>query len=301
MQMNFTGVTLLLLLSLVGGNSLYASPNFEIRAHRGGRVDAPENILPAFIQGIKSGSDSIEFDIHFTQDKKIVISHDPFLDRRCKKMNVLKVDSKKPIIEMNIKEIKQFECGSLPDSEFPNQTLYPGARVPILQDALDLLDRKELNFSKSFRYAIEIKIWPDHPEYTPSRSEIAQLLMKSLKTERILKHTTVISFDLGVLVEIKKINSDLSTQLLVGDAAELVRVTEQPESYKTTVDAILPYWELVNSTNLLALKKSGFRVMPWFPNEVTEWKTLLDLGVDGITTDDPRNLKKFLHHYEESK
>ena len=45
-------------------------------AHRGARLEAPENTLPAFARAIELGADGIEFDVRLTRDRVPVISHD---------------------------------------------------------------------------------------------------------------------------------------------------------------------------------------------------------------------------------
>ena len=44
-----------------------------IHAHRGFGQKAPENTLSAFEAAIEIGADAIEFDIHYTRDRKIVV------------------------------------------------------------------------------------------------------------------------------------------------------------------------------------------------------------------------------------
>ncbi len=50
-------------------------------AHRGGGDLFPENTLTAFRQSEELGVDAIECDIHRTKDGKLVIAHDPDLNR----------------------------------------------------------------------------------------------------------------------------------------------------------------------------------------------------------------------------
>ena len=50
-------------------------------AHRGGRAIAPENTLVAFDAGIAAGADGLEFDVHLSRDRQVVIIHDGTLER----------------------------------------------------------------------------------------------------------------------------------------------------------------------------------------------------------------------------
>ncbi len=49
--------------------------------HRGAAAYQPENTIPAFEAGIASGADAVECDVHLSQDREMVVMHDPTLDR----------------------------------------------------------------------------------------------------------------------------------------------------------------------------------------------------------------------------
>jgi glycerophosphoryl diester phosphodiesterase len=49
--------------------------------HRGARVYAPENTLPAFDLALQHGAHGFEFDVRCTRDRQTVICHDPKLNR----------------------------------------------------------------------------------------------------------------------------------------------------------------------------------------------------------------------------
>ncbi len=56
-------------------------PAFEIIAHRGGSLEAPENTLQAIEHGIAVGSDWQEIDVTLTCDGHAVVIHDDTLER----------------------------------------------------------------------------------------------------------------------------------------------------------------------------------------------------------------------------
>ncbi len=58
-------------------------------AHRGARLEAPENTIPAFARAIELGADGIEFDVRLTKDRVPVISHDEHIhDERGKQISI---------------------------------------------------------------------------------------------------------------------------------------------------------------------------------------------------------------------
>ncbi|KAF4999096.1 hypothetical protein FGRMN_2711 [Fusarium graminum] len=50
-------------------------------AHRGAKLDWPENTMAAFRGAVKTGAHAIETDIHLSSDGVAVLSHDPSLER----------------------------------------------------------------------------------------------------------------------------------------------------------------------------------------------------------------------------
>lgn len=57
------------------------APQLLLLGHRGARLYAPENTLPAFDLALKHGADGFEFDVRITRDRQTIICHDPKLNR----------------------------------------------------------------------------------------------------------------------------------------------------------------------------------------------------------------------------
>ena len=55
--------------------------NFMIVGHRGFRSQYPENTIPSFLAAMDYGLDSLEFDVHPTKDRKLVVTHDHTVER----------------------------------------------------------------------------------------------------------------------------------------------------------------------------------------------------------------------------
>lgn len=119
----------------------------------------PENTLPGFEYAIRVGADALEMDVAVTRDDVVVVSHDP-------KMNPLicrSPDAPRAIRQLTLAELQRWDCGALPNPRFPKQTPIPGARVPTLDQVLDLADRGD------FLFNIEVKSFPDRPALAPPR------------------------------------------------------------------------------------------------------------------------------------
>lgn len=76
----------------------------RICAHRGLSKRVPENTLPAFMAAYAIGADEIEFDVRLTKDNKMIISHDPSLNR------VACVDKK--VNEITFDEMRKINAGA---------------------------------------------------------------------------------------------------------------------------------------------------------------------------------------------
>ena len=114
-------------------------------AHRGyhsrllNHQKIPENSLDAFRQAIKKNY-SIEFDIHFTKDFKMIVFHDFFLGRLTTKRGY--------VFNKSLDYIKEARLSN-------NQT------IPTMEEAFNLIDGRvpvllEIKYSKHIRKNLEL-------------------------------------------------------------------------------------------------------------------------------------------------
>lgn len=99
--------------------------NIMLVGHRGIRALYPENTLLSFQKALEMHFDLIEFDVHFTKDKVLVVCHDATLDRT--------TNSTGAIREKTLEEIKQVDAGIRKGAEFAGQ------RIPTLREVLELM------------------------------------------------------------------------------------------------------------------------------------------------------------------
>jgi glycerophosphoryl diester phosphodiesterase len=55
-----------------------------------------------------------------------------------------------------------------------------------------------------------------------------------------------------------------------------------------------PAASLVDASGVTSAHEAGIKVLPWTVNDTKGWSKLIEAGVDGIITDDPEALLKFL-------
>ena len=96
-----------------------------VHGHRGARTSMPENTIPAFEFAIRHGTDVLEMDMAVTKDNVIVLSHDSELDR---KICTGPEGMTNVIRELTLAQVKQWDCGSKGNPDFPKQKTVPGTR-----------------------------------------------------------------------------------------------------------------------------------------------------------------------------
>lgn len=53
--------------------------SLEVYGHRGEAGHYPENTIPGFLSAVAKGVHAIELDVVISKDKKVVVSHEPFM------------------------------------------------------------------------------------------------------------------------------------------------------------------------------------------------------------------------------
>lgn len=89
--------------------------NIMLVGHRGLRDLYPENTMVSFQAALDLKMDLIEFDVHFTKDKHIVVCHDANIDRT--------TNGSGAICDMTLEEVKSYDAGSWMAEEFAGQQI----------------------------------------------------------------------------------------------------------------------------------------------------------------------------------
>ena len=244
----------------------------EIIAHRGASYDAPENTLSAVNLGWKVDADAVEIDIRLTADGRIALMH----DESAKRTGGRDV----PIAKATLAELKKLDVGRWKAQQFA------GERIPTLEEVLRTIpDGKRL--------FIEIK---SGPEILP---ELKRVLDAAGKPP---SQTPLICFSYETMQAAKRLMPGLKMYWLV--KYERNKKTGQlnhtaKELIELAKAADLDGLDLGNTPPLdqdfvRAVKSSGLKLYVYTINDVEKARQYQNLGVDGITTDRPRYLKKEL-------
>lgn len=233
-------------------------------AHRGARKVAPENTLEAFRKAIKLGFDGVEFDVVITKDKVPIVFHGNDLS--------LITRAKGLIHEMLYEDIAKIDAGSLFDPK------YAGEKIPRLEEALALLQDSSMFLN------VEIKSQPrGHNGIEPL---VADLIKKYGLQNRVL----VSSFSPLILRRFRKIAPEIPASLLVGPNPFFFLKTLLSVNM-LRVSAINPVFQYTSEALVLFAKEQKYRVYVWNVNTRQEYARAIELGVDGIITDEPELLK----------
>lgn len=268
----------------------------EVQGHRGARGVRPENTLPAFQYALEIGVNTLELDTVVTKDGIVVVSHDPILNSDiCLDSRGQKIQKKMAIRSLTLEELKKFDCGSLINPKFPKQIPQPKTPIPTLAEVFELVIESKLPQAKKIQFNIETKIDEDHPDLTPEPEEFVRLILATVKKYQLISRTTLQSFDFRTLKVARQLEPTINLAILLESrpfgASSMIKLLQ---TYQAQI--ISPRYQWLKESDILALHKVGARVIPWTPNEKSDWKKLIEWGVDGIITDDPESLIDFINH-----
>jgi glycerophosphoryl diester phosphodiesterase len=278
------------------------SIELDLQGHRGARGLFPENTLPAFKAAMDIGVNTLELDTVLTKDKQLIIHHDTNLNPEiCIWTNGSKVEAI-PVKNFTVSELKELDCGALKNKRFPEQAIVPGTKLSTLKEFFMYVKEyeRENKISRPFLFNIETKI--NEKNYTNEDiSDYARIMVKTIEEAGVVKRSTVQSFVLEVLPEVKKLNPEITTSALfapsktdyfllkIGSSAPGNAIIEKTKLLKAEI--ISPYYEYVNPEFVRASRKSKIKVIPWTVNDEQVMRKLILDGVDGLISDYPNKLK----------
>ena len=265
---------------------------FDVQGHRGCRGLMPENTIPAMIKAVQLGVTTLEMDVVITADKKVILSHEPFMSREIAtspegKSITLKDEKKYNIYQMDFATVSHWDVGSRPHLRFPRQEKMKVSK-PLLEAVFDSVEAyiKKHKLPPVY-YNIETKSQPSSDNiFHPEPAEFTNLLMDVILKKNMKARVIIQSFDVRTLKVIHEKFSDLRTALLVegiskqGLAENLQELGFIPSVYS-------PEFNLVNAAMVTSCKEKGMKLIPWTVNDKANIDKLKTLGVDGIITDYP--------------
>jgi glycerophosphoryl diester phosphodiesterase len=246
-----------LLLGLSGAASAQPRQIVAI-AHRGEHLHHPENTLPAYQEAIRAGADYFEVDVRTTSDGKLVLSHDGAVARR--------TNGRGDIGKMTFDEVRALDAGVKSGPEFA------GTKVPTFDEALDLARGK-------------IGIYVDVKQAS------AQDLVKHIEEHGMVDHV-VIYTGLSEGKDIQKLNPKLKIMPEAGTVEGAKHLIERLHPPVMAFDEADFTPEVIRVAKEANAKVYVDRLGK--ADNQAGWQSAIDAGADGIQTDHPAELVKYL-------
>lgn len=205
---------------------------------------------------------------------------------------------------LSASNLRSFVCAENPDpGSFPDQnsdrTELAGHDYGIvtLSEFFEFVERYASSDEKTdaqrrdarrVEFFLETKRHPDNPSYIddgfdgegPARME--KELVSVVREFDVVDRTIVQGFTIPSLWAAKELEPDLRLSVAESERdAPLAEYAERGASYWS------PNGDLVDEESLEEAHEAGLRVVPWTVNESSEIERLIELGVDGLITDDP--------------
>ncbi len=269
----------------------------EVQGHRGERGYFPENSLPGFISAVNKGVDVLELDVVISRDKKVVVSHEPYMSS----LYVLtpsgdsipkEKEQSYNLYEMSYDSIKIFDAGSKGNRLFPDQKKMSTYK-PLLSEVIEAVENYiKANELEAVLYNIELKSVPSlYGRYQPHPEEFAALVMQVIQEKEMEDKINLQSFDPVILNVLRKKYPEIELAYLVsgeGIQKNLALLDFTPEIYS-------PQYSLIKNEQFVdSIKTLEMRLIPWTVNESEAIKEMIRLKVDGIITDYPGRVLKAL-------
>ena len=221
---------------------------FAVVAHRGypGR-GVTENTLPAFRQALTHGATAIELDVQLTRDGRLLVLHDPTLDR---------TTTCRGRVERRTLARLQERC----------RGRRGGERLPSLGQVLDLAVRRDAHV------VVDLKRRPS--VWSPTRYA---RLVGAIRSRGLEDRTVVLGYHRTYLEAVRALDPALRVQGIVDDLAEVARMREWADGVNLPATAA--------TADLVAdLRTQGLLVLGRKTGAETSWALLRDAGVDGLLT-----------------
>jgi glycerophosphoryl diester phosphodiesterase len=237
-------------------------PQIMVIAHRGAHEGIPSNTLLSLKEGIRLGVDYIECDIRTTADNKLVIMHDETVNGT--------TNGKGKVRDMTLKQIRKLDVGIKAGPQFA------GTKVPTFDEMLKMARGK-------------IGIYADSKDVSP------EALLGALRKYDLLSHTVIYGYHLSFFEGVAKLDPD--AWIMPESRNETVlKSLLQEFKLKVVAFSASDFKEpLISMTKQAGAKIYVDRLGP--ADNPEAWQAAIDQGADGIQTDHPAALLKYLRDH----
>jgi glycerophosphoryl diester phosphodiesterase len=227
----------------------------RIVAHRGSSRAAPENTLAAIRQAVDDGADFVEIDVQLTGDGRIVVCHDADLMRLAGDPRV--------ITETTYDELREVDVGSWFASGFADE------RLPTLVEAIEAVRGRA-------GLLVEIK------SYRADGEDLVARVVETLRSEEMVGDAAIMSLEYAEVREARRLAPEFPAGFTVSAAmGRLARLD---------VDFLAVGRSNVTGPLIAQAHAQDKQIWVWTVNRPAQMSRMIELGVDGIITDEPATL-----------
>lgn len=229
-------------------------------AHRGASIAAPENTLPALRSTAAAGAQYLEVDVRMSADGVPMIMHDATVDRT--------TDGTGAIAELTAAALRSLDAGSWFSEEFI------GTRIPTLEEVLAFAARTDIGVVIEYKGS-----WGE----AAIRTTIELITAAGLEDKVIAQ-----SFSEKTVRTLAAV----APLIPVGWLTDRIDTAAVRTAVRIGADAVNPRIATPRGVELAHRARLG--VFVWTQDEDIHWEELTAMGVDGIITNVPDELRSWL-------
>ncbi len=234
---------------------------------------------------LKLGVRVLEFDMNVTKDGAIVIHHDSTVNPAICKAPGTSGIKPGPMALLTLAEIRQFDCGSFARPNSPRYQPVPGQQMPTLDEFLASVKGSGAVLLGETKFGAP----GSSPSVEPER--FVGLIYAALKKHGVQDKFILQSGDYRTIDAMAKKDPKIRTCLLNARRFK-PRYLELARSHKAT--HLMLRADDTSVSQVRDLQSAGLMIYSSTANTPSDWQKYVDLGMDGILTDDPAGLIEFL-------
>lgn len=244
----------------------------RLYGHRGAPREQPENSVPSFRRALELGVDALEMDVHLTADGHVVVSHDPSGQRTA--------GVPERIRSCTLKQVQSWELGSRTSA--PDEPPRDGGaayRIPTLDEVLEEFPLVTLN--------VDIK---------QTEPPMVEPLLAVVRRHQADPRVVLASFGASTMRAVRSGGFQGETALARGEVLSLLAVPRLLRRLRPLAGSAAQLPERVGPMDFTTPRfidrchALGLRIDYWTVNDPERAEQLLEMGADGIMTDDPAAL-----------
>ena len=234
--------------------------------HRGAKGEAPENTVAGFAYAQSIGVRDFEFDVRLSADQELIVLHDATVDR------TTNTTGQRSVADLTVAQLSTLDARA-EFSDWPQPCF-----IPTLAEVLAKI---------SNRAHMEIEIKRDEPERLEVlAAKLAEMLEPLPERERL----TITSFDPNALAIMRRVAPHFFRGFIGAfDTPAFMKTALDLECRQAGIPVTSGSKEIVEQA-----QKNGIRVTGWPGDRLEQLQTLVDWGVENITTNYPSIALPFL-------